>query len=96
MLKRIIQKIRNWKLARDIAKFEQWQRDVYIMDIKVRNWAVFNKMEVFVLARKYSAPFALALMGAFLSADGKNLEKILSTWPEYFEELYNHKKLLEK
>ena len=96
MLKEIIQKIKNWKLAKDIAIFERFKKEVYAMDKDVKDWAVFNKMEVLTLAQKFAGQFVIALMTAFNFSDGENLKKMLSTWPEYFEELYNHKKLLEK
>ena len=96
MLKEIIQKIRNWKLAKDIAKFERFKKESHVMDKEAKMWAVCNKMDALMLAQKFMGQFAIALMTAFQFADGKNLEKMFSTWPEYFEEIYNFKRLLEK
>lgn len=83
-------------MAKDVAKFEQWKKEAYTTNTKIQNWAVFNKMETLNLAQKFMGQFAIGLMAAFQFAEGEDLEKMFSTWPEYFEELYNFKRLLEK
>ncbi len=56
-----------------------------------KEWARNNRAEVKEIADKYSGSFVKSLVGTFMFADVSNSEKILNTWPEYFENLYSFK-----
>ena len=59
-----------------------------------KEWARREKTEVYEIAQKYSGSFVNAMVEAFLLADNRNTEKLLNTFSEYFEKLYQfHLKL---
>ena len=53
-----------------------------------KEWARNQRAEVYEIAQKYSGSFVKAMVEAFLRADVENTEKLLNTFPEYFEKLY--------
>ena len=65
----------------EATKMEAWKK-----------WARNNKAEVKEIADKYSGSFVKALVDAFIRADAVNTEKILDTWPGYFQGLYHSRR----